>query len=139
MANPLVRSWRAIPLEERLIALATLANLLVAASAGAFPYHDSTNHLARYVLLERAWFGQPVAWTVTRAIPTPYIAVDLLGVALVHFFGPLAALKVLAVLTLAVLPAGLYALLRVTSPSQRGWALVGLAVHVSVGDGDFLE
>jgi len=127
----LTRRLKSIPIEERLIALATLASLLVATVSGPFPYHDSTNHLARYVLLERAWFGQPVAWTVTRAIPTPYIAVDLLGVGLVHCFGPLAALKVLAVLTLAVLPAGMYALLCVTSPAQRGWALVGTLLSYS--------
>jgi hypothetical protein len=131
VANPLIRAWKGTPLEERLIALAMLANLLVAAGAGPFPYHDSTNHLARYVLLERAWFGQPVAWTIVRAIPTPYIAVDLMGVGLVHVLGPLAALKVLALLTLSILPMGLYVLLRVTSPSNRGWALVGALLSFS--------
>jgi hypothetical protein len=112
-------------LEETLLSLATLINLVVAASSGPFPYHDATNHLARYVLMERAWFGQPAPWTLVRLVPTPYIAVDLLGVALVHLLGPEAALRTLALIPLILLPSGMYMLLRATAPAQRGWALVG--------------
>ncbi len=125
-ALPHVRSFlRRCRLEEVLLALAILVNLAVAASSGPFPYHDATNHLTRYVLMDHAWFGQPAPWTVVRLVATPYIAVDLLGVALVHFLGPEAALRTLALLLLILLPAGMYMLLRATAPAQRGWALIG--------------
>jgi hypothetical protein len=76
--------------------------------------------------MDQAWFGQPAPWTVVRMIPTPYIAVDLLGVALVHLFGPEAALRTFALLTPTLLPLGMYVLLLATAPAQRGWALVGV-------------
>jgi hypothetical protein len=111
---------------EMLIVVGVLANALVALTAGPFPYHDATNHLARYVLLDRAWSGHPVPWAVIRLIPTPYIGIDLLGVGLVHAFGPATAQRVLALIPLLLLPAGMYALLRTTSPQHRGWGLIGV-------------
>jgi hypothetical protein len=108
-----------------LLGVATLVNMAVAVTAGPFPYHDTTNHLTRYVLLEQAWFGQPPPWVLVRLVPTPYIGVDLLGVGLVHSLGPERALQVLALLPLILLPAGMYTLLLATAPAQRGWSLMG--------------
>jgi hypothetical protein len=106
--------------------LAILTSGAVAVSFGPFPYQDSINHLARYALMERAWFGEPAPWTIVRATPTPYAGLDLVGVVLVHILGPVATLRVMALLALAMLPIGMYLLLQVTAPAQRGWALVGV-------------
>jgi hypothetical protein len=64
-------------------------------------------------------------WLAVQWLPTTRIAADLAGVALVHLLGPVAALRVLAVVPLLLLPGGMYLLLRTTASSQRGWALVG--------------
>ena len=105
---------------------ATLLNVAIAVCAGPFPYHDSTNHLARYVLLDQAWFGESPSWIIARLVPTPYIAVDLLGVGLVHFLGPIHTLRIMAVIPLILLPAGMYALLLATASDQRTWSLTGV-------------
>ena len=118
-------------LEEWLLLAGVLINSLVALTAGHFPYHDANNHLARYVLIDRTWSATPVPWVSVHLVPTPYIALDLVGVALVHLLGPDGALRVLALLPLIALPAGMYALLRVTAPSQRGWSLVGVLFSFS--------
>lgn len=113
------------PLEEWLLATAVLANVAVALAARHFPYQDIVNHLTRYVLLDRALGGEVPGWLVVEWRPTTRIVADLGGVVLVHFLGPGGALRVLAILPLLLLPGGMYLLLRVTAPSQRGWALVG--------------
>ncbi|HWG53360.1 MAG TPA: hypothetical protein VN677_08680 [Gemmatimonadaceae bacterium] len=107
------------------VALATVVNIAVAVLAHHFPYGDVMNHLARYVLMERFWFGAPPPGIVVHLTPTAYIGVDLVGVALVHLFGPHAALRILTAIALALLPAGMYALISVTAPPRREWALVG--------------
>jgi hypothetical protein len=112
-------------LEEWLLGVAVLTNVAVALAVRHFPYQDIVNHLTRYVLLDRALAGQVPDWLAVRWLPTTRIAADLGGVALVHLLGPRAALRVLAVVPLLLLPGGMYLLLRTTAPSQRGWALVG--------------
>jgi len=111
--------------EEWLLATAVVANVAVALAVRHFPYQDIVNHLARYVLLDRALGGDVPRWLVIEWRPTTRIVADLGGVALVHFLGPGGALRVLAILPLLLLPGGMYLLLRVTAPAQRGWALVG--------------
>jgi hypothetical protein len=111
--------------EEWLLIAAVLANVAVALAARHFPYQDIVNHLTRYVLLDRALGGQAPGWLVVEWRLTTRIVADLGGVALVHFLGPGGALRVLAILPLLLLPGGMYLLLRVTAPAQRGWALVG--------------
>jgi hypothetical protein len=118
-------------LEEWLIGLALLATLGVVCGATYFPYHDATNNLARYVLMDRAWFGTPAPFVQVRFIPTPYIALDVLGVMLVHLVGPTLGLRAMACLLVVVIPAGMYALLRATCPQRRGWALVGVLCSLS--------
>jgi len=118
-------------LERWLLGLSVMLNVVVALTAGHFPYHDANNHLARYVLIDRSWSAAPVPWVKVHPVPTPYIALDLVGVTLVHWLGPEGALRVLAVLPLIALPAGMYALLLATAPSQRGWALVGTLLGFS--------
>lgn len=113
-------------LEEWLLAVSLGATLWVVCAAAYFPYHDATNNLARYVLMDRAWFGTPASFVQVRLLPTPYIALDLIGVLLVHFLGPAAGLRAMACLLVTVVPAGMYALLRATCPERRGWALVGV-------------
>lgn len=120
-----------LQLEQWLVGLGLLLNVIVALTAGHFPYHDANNHLARYVLIDRAWSSRPVPWVTVHPVPTPYIALDLVGVALVHWLGPEGALRVLAVMPLVALPAGMYALLLATAPSQRAWALVGVLLSFS--------
>ena len=107
------------------VAIATLVNIAVAVLAHHFPYGDAMNQLARYVLMERYWFGAPPPGIVVHLTPTAYIGVDLVGVALVHLFGPHAALRILTAFALALLPAGMYALIRATARPRRDWALVG--------------
>jgi hypothetical protein len=113
-------------LEEWLLAVAVLANVAVALVARHFPYQDIVNHLTRYVLLDRALGGQVPGWLIVEWRPTTRIVADLGGVALVHVLGPTGALRVLAILPLLLLPAGMYVLLRATAPAHRGWALVGV-------------
>jgi hypothetical protein len=118
-------------LEEWLLAAAVAANVVVALAARHFPYLDIVNHLTRYVLLDRALGGQVPAWLSVDWRPTTRIVPDLGGVGLVHVLGPDAALRVLAIVPLLLLPAGMYLLLRATAPSQRGWALVGALFNFS--------
>jgi hypothetical protein len=113
-------------LEEGLLGIALAVTLYVVCSARYFPYQDATNNLARYVLMDRAWFGSPAPFLQVRAIPTPYIALDLVGVALTHALGPALALRAMACLLVCVIPVGTYLLLRATCPDRRGWALVAV-------------
>ena len=112
-------------LEEVLLALAVAANLAVALLARHFPYQDAPNHIARYVLMDRFWSGEAPANIAVRLVPGPYLAVDLVGVALVRLVGPQATARLLSALALALLPCGMYLLLRAVSPARRGWALAG--------------
>jgi hypothetical protein len=66
-----------------------------------------------------------------RAIPTPYIALDLVGVAMAHLLGPQLALRAMTVLLVCVIPLGTYLLLRATCPERRGWALVAVLCSLS--------
>lgn len=116
---------------EWLVAAAALTNVALAIAVRHFPYQDIVNHLTRYVLLDRALAGDTPSWLVVEWRPTTRIIADLGGVALVHLLGPGAALRVLAVLPLVLLPGGMYLLLRVTAPAQRGWALVGVLWSLS--------
>lgn len=118
-------------LEEGLLALGVAATLWVICAAAYFPYHDATNNLARYVLMDRAWFGHPAPFVQVRLIPTPYIALDLVGVLFVHLLGPASGLRAMACLLAAIIPAGMYALLRTACPARRGWALVGVLCSLS--------
>jgi hypothetical protein len=122
---------RRLHLEEWLLAAATTVNILVALLAKHFPYQDVINHLARYFLIDRALSGQPVGWVEVRLVPTSYIGADLVGVALLHTLGAGTTLRLMAILPLLLLPAGMYALLRVAAPSQCGWALVGVLLSFS--------
>lgn len=124
-ANP-----RRAGIDDAAVALALFITLVVSSSIHYFPYQDSTNNLTRYVLMERAWFGTPAPFVSVRLIPTPYIALDLLGVALVHTLGPPAALRAMACILISIIPTGLYALLRATCPERRGWAIVGVLCGV---------
>ena len=116
---------RVAGLEEWLLAAAVLANLAVALAVRHFPYQDIVNHLTRYVLLDRSLGGTVPPWLIVEWRPTTRIVADLGGVVLVHLLGPGGALRFLAILPLLLLPGGMYVLLRVTAPTQRGWALVG--------------
>lgn len=120
------RKHSALP--ELLILVAVAAHLLVALGARHFPYHDAINHLARWTLISDAWGGRGASWALVelRVFPSPYLGVDLLGASLVHLIGPVKALRTLTALSVASVPAGMYALLRVVAPQQRGWALVGV-------------
>jgi len=118
-------------LEEALLAIAVIATLGVVWSVKYFPYQDTTNNLARYVLMDRAWFGSPAPFVQVRAIPTPYIALDLVGVALTHMLGPPLALRAMVSLLICVIPLGTYLLLRATCPERRGWALVAVLCSLS--------
>ena len=48
----LVQAW----LPEITLSVLLACNILVALRARQFPFEDSTNHLARYVLMDRAFF-----------------------------------------------------------------------------------
>jgi hypothetical protein len=123
-ARPVAEGWPL--LEEFLLAAMLAATLGVVCAAQYFPYHDATNNLARYVLMDRAWFGRPAAFVHVRLIPTPYIALDIVGVLLVHVLGAANGLRAMACLLAAVVPLGMYTVLRAVCPERRGWAVVGV-------------
>jgi hypothetical protein len=123
----------AIPLErprfgwpEALIGIALALELAVALLAHHFPYTDPTNHLARYALIARIWFGDPPGYVVMHWVPTSYIAGDIVGALSVHFLGAVATLRLINFASLVLLPLGMYGLLLHSAPAQRGWALVGV-------------
>jgi hypothetical protein len=119
-----------------LFGLALLGNVVVALAIRHFPYADTVNHLARYTLLDRYWFGTPPAYIRARLVPGPYIGVDLLGVALVHFFGAAITQKILAVIVVIALPVGLWLLLTAVGPRYGGedvrlWALAAVPIGLA--------
>src|SRR6476659_4731857 len=111
---------------ESLILLALVFELVIALSAHHFPYQDPNNHLARYSLISRIWFGDPPGYVTFHWVPTGYIAIDVVGTLLVHYIGAVATLHVLVAASLIILPLGMYALLLQSAPTQRGWALMGV-------------
>lgn len=111
---------------EALIVIAVALELAVALGAHHFPYLDPPNHLARYTLIARIWFGDPPGYVVMHWVPTSYIAGDIVGALLVHFIGAVATLRLVVISTLTLLPLGMYGLLMQTAPTRRGWALVGV-------------
>ncbi len=115
------RRW----LPEILLGVALAANMLVSFVVRCFPFEDSLNHLARYVLMERALFGVPPGYVSFRLLPTPYVGLDLVGAGFVHLIGPAATLRSLGLLALSAPALGMYVLLRGVAPERRGWALVG--------------
>jgi hypothetical protein len=118
-----------------LFGVALAGNLVVALANHHFPYVDVTNHLARYALLDRFWFGTPPAYIQARLAPGPYMGIDILGVTLVHLFGPAIAAKVMAALVVIAFPVGLWILLsavgREGGEDIRLWALA--AVPLGLG------
>ena len=111
---------------EVLLLIATALELAVALFAHHFPYTDPTNHLARYELIARLWFGDPPGYVVMHWVPTSYIAGDIVGALSVHFIGAVATLRLIDFASLVLLPLGMYGLLLHAAPAQRGWALVGV-------------
>jgi hypothetical protein len=114
-----------------LIVIAAASHLVLPWITGHFPYQDIVNHLTRYTLIDQAWHGHPAPWVQVRLVATPYIAVDVLGATLVHLCGPHLALRVLATLTLGLMPLGMYLLLRAVAPRARGWTLVAILLSAS--------
>jgi hypothetical protein len=117
--------------QDILVGIGLMANLFVVLSAHHFPYEDSPNHLARYTVIERILWGEGSQDYSFRWIPTPYIGVDLIGVGLVHLFGPTVTEKVLASAAVVLPVAGMYLLLRATAPHRRGWSLVAVLISFS--------
>jgi hypothetical protein len=117
----LVHAW----LPEITLSVLLACNILVALRARQFPFEDATNHLARYVLMDRAFFHTAPHYIDVRILPTPYIGLDLVGVVLVHLFGPNAALRLLGITALIAPAVGMWILVRAVAPQNRGWACVG--------------
>lgn len=115
-----------------MILLGSLSNVVLIFMLRHFPYQDVPNHLARYALIERALFGIPVDWAHVTIVPTPYLAVDLLGAILVHLVGPHAAASTVAVMAITSLPLGMYVLLSAVAPQQRLWTLAAALLSGSV-------
>lgn len=105
--------------------VAIVFNIAAVARLRFFPYGDMANHLARYSLISRSWQHTAPAWVQFRWIPTSYIAVDVLGAALVWLLGPFGASLALTIAYLVVLPMGMFALLRAVNPRTIAWSLVG--------------
>lgn len=118
-------------LPELLIGGGLAANLLVVLFARHFPYQDATGHLARYVVIQRLLWGEGDLDFSFHWMPTPYIAVDLVGAGLVQLFGPTAAEKLIAGTAVALPVIGMYLLLRATAPGRRGWAIVAVLISFS--------
>ncbi len=117
---------RAIAIDDFLVAVAVLAQAVVILAATYIPYCDTTNHLSRYVLMERYWFGNAPDYVEVTLRPSNFLGLDLIGVALVHLFNAGVAAKVIALMAGLSPGIGLYLLLRSVSPERRGWALVGV-------------
>lgn len=100
--------------------------LLVAMRLRHFPYQDTPNHLARYVLISKALFGVSRPDVVFRLLPTSYIALDLVGATLVRFIGTGATHYFVVTLAVALPTIGLYALLRRVAPERSNWALAAV-------------
>lgn len=111
---------------EKLIVIATALELAVALLSHHFPYQDPNNHVARYTLIARIWFGDPPGYVFFHWVPDGYIAGDVVGALLVHYIGAAATLHLLDIACLIFLPLGMYGLLLQSAPAQRGWALVGV-------------
>jgi hypothetical protein len=127
-------AWWASP--YLLMAVALAGNLFLALASHHWPYADITNHLARYTLLDRYWFGPRPPYIIARLIPGPYMGIDLLGVALVHLFGAVVAMRALAALVVVAFPVGLWLLLDAVGRHDGGedvrlWALA--AVPLGIG------
>jgi hypothetical protein len=116
---------------ELLVGVGLAANLLAVLLASHFPYQDAPNHLARYVVIERLLWGEGERDYSFHWVPSPYIAVDLVGACLVRLFGPTAAEKVLISIAVALPIIGMYLLLRATAPGRRGWALIAVLISFS--------
>lgn len=125
---------------------ALAATCCLALTLEHFPYSDINNHLARFVWLDRYMFGHRPDFVLFHWIPTPYIGLDVVGVALVHLFSPEIAQRLLALLALAALPLGMFVFIQALNISNRGWALIGVLlslnwcflygfVHYSIGLG----
>ena len=110
---------------ELWIVFAVGVNLSVAFSVQNFPYADIVNHLARYTLIHDLWFsGTSSEYVDIRPLPTAYIAVDIVGATLLHWFAPQTVMHAIAALCLITLPLGTYLFARVVAPQQRGLAAV---------------
>jgi hypothetical protein len=104
-------------------------NVAIAVTARYFPFEDTTNHLARYVLLERAWFAGGVGLpptVVVRPRPGPYFALDVVGAVLVHLVGPAWGIRLVAAMAVAAVPVGFALLLGAIGGEARRWAIVGV-------------
>jgi hypothetical protein len=104
-------------------------NVAIAVTARYFPFEDTTNDLARYVLLARAWFEHGIgvpATIVVRAQPGPYLGLDVIGAVIVHFLGPDAGVRVIAAIVVAAIPLGFAFLLGAIGGAARRWAIVGV-------------
>ncbi len=109
-----------------------MANLALALSVSQFPFEDVTNNLARYVVLDRAWFGGqsgPIpSYIETHFVVGPYLGLDLIGAALVHVGGPHFALHALAALVVCAVPVGFWQMLRAAGRANLAWSLVGVLI-----------
>jgi hypothetical protein len=112
------RRWWAEP--RLLLVLALAANVAVAVAARHFPYEDVPNHITRYVMMDRAWFGTAPSYVEAHLAPGAYIGIDLVGVLLVHFFGPELTARIFGVLVVVAIPLGLWTLLRAVGTGTAG-------------------
>src|SRR5262249_29463846 len=90
------------------------------------PYADTTNILARWVLIESSWSDTPPADFEVSLALSNYLGLDIVGAGLVHLFGAEAAGKLGALLALLLPSLGVYLLLCQTAPERRGWAVAAV-------------
>lgn len=106
------------------LACAIGVNLVVAVAPRFFPYGDAPNHLARYVLINKAWDHTAPAWVTFHWLATGYIALDVVGALLVRLTSAITALRLMVIAYVVLLPLGMLALLRAVNPRTSAWALV---------------
>ncbi len=111
--------------DELVLWLAVLINAAVVITVRYFPYTDTTNHLARYVILSEIWRGNPPFSAEFRLLPTGYIGMDVIGALLAGLLPPLAVQRIVSLVAVSLTPIAMYMLLRAKAPAARGWAVVG--------------
>ena len=110
--------------DDGLFYVMLLVNVAIVLALDYFPYADGINHIARYFLIKEALDGASITLDVSfKFLPSPYLAVDLVGVFLLSYFSPYFVAKIIAISALILPAIGFRMLVSSVNPSLRGLAI----------------